>query len=173
MSSIGTCGRAVLLGALLGCTPDYDWREVRPEGAGVSALFPCRPQHHMRAMDTPQVTSPMHLQVCSRSGSTFAVGWLDVAEPARVESVLDFLRAAAKSNMAASESAMKPFAVPGMTPNQGAAIVSLRGRTPGGAPLNSQIGFFAKGLRVYQATVFGAELDVDASDMFFAGLKLP
>ena len=75
--------------------------------------------------------------------------------------------------MAASETSVKPFAVPGMTPNQGAVTVSLRGRTPDGAPLSSQIGFFAKGLRVYQATVFGAELDVDVLDMFFAGLKLP
>ena len=158
---------------LMACTPARDWREVSPEGGGIQALFPCRPQHHMRSMGLPQVVAPMHLLVCHSGEQTFALGYLDVAAPGDVASALVALRNAAKANMRAVDSAAVPLRIAGMTPNQDAALVSMKGLTPEGTTLKAQIGFFAKGLRVYQATVYGADLGEEVLETFFSGLKLP
>lgn len=161
-----------MLAALMGCTPAHDWREVRPEGAAV-AMFPCRPQHHMRTVGLPEFVAPMHLLVCSAGGQTFAMGYLDVASAANVPAALVALRAAAGTNMGAIASASAPLRVPGMTPSADAVLVSFRGRSPEGAPIESQVGFFTKGLRIYQATIFGAPISSDVAETFFSGLRLP
>jgi hypothetical protein len=53
------------------------------------------------------------------------------------------------------------------------ARLDLAGRRPDGAAVRQQAVFFAKGLRVYQASVVGETLSGEAVDTFFAGLKLP
>jgi hypothetical protein len=59
-----------------------------------------------------------------------------------------------------------------MTPHPLAARLSLEGRGTDGAAVHEQAVFFARGLRVYQATVVGPVLDAEAADTFFSGLKL-
>jgi hypothetical protein len=59
-----------------------------------------------------------------------------------------------------------------MTPNPAALRWRIEGRRADGTPLREQAGFFARGKRVYQATMVGASIDPDAADTFFTGLKL-
>jgi hypothetical protein len=51
--------------------------------------------------------------------------------------------------------------------------MELRGRLPDGRPVLERVAMFSKGTRVYQATMFGAALDAEASETFFGGLRLP
>jgi hypothetical protein len=158
--------------ALAGCAPANDWREVRPEGAGVAALFPCRPEHYMRSINLPAAAAPMHLLVCRSARATFAIGYLDVSAPSEVSGTLVALRRAAAISMSANELSVTTVVVPGMTPNPQAKAIVLRGRSAQGASIESRVALIARGLRVYQATVFAEEIDSDAAETFFAALRL-
>jgi hypothetical protein len=164
-------GLAALLAA--GCSPNMDWRETRPEGAGVVAQFPCRPDRHARQVVVAGTAARMEMLVCSASGVTFAVSFLDVADPAQVASVLAELRTTALSNIGGKQLDSQPAKVSGMTPNPQAARVSMTGRLPDGAAVEEQAAFFVKGLRVYQAHAIGASLAPEVAAVFFDGLKLP
>ncbi len=79
-----------MLGIILvtsGCTPTYDWREVRSEEGGWIAVFPEKPVEVTRTITLPGLSDPLRLTLRSgRIGETmFAVGWTDTAsEPVRV-----------------------------------------------------------------------------------------
>ena len=66
-----------------------------------------------------------------------------------------------------------PQGVPGATPNPLAQRMGWSGKRADGSTIAAQATFFTQGTQVYQATVVGTRLDVDAVDTFFSGLKLP
>ncbi|MEQ1805313.1 MAG: hypothetical protein ABL900_08045 [Burkholderiaceae bacterium] len=158
--------------ALSGCAPTYDWREVRPDGAALTALFPCRPQHLSRNTELAGLRLPMQVHVCDTPKETFAVGFLDVEHPAQVAAALASLRAAVQVNFSATQIQVAPLRVPGMTPNPNAVLVSMHGVSARGLPVRVSAAFFARGLRVYQATAFGGEVDPEVLHTFVAGLRL-
>ena len=168
--NLSRLGLAALFAA--GCSPSLDWREARPDGAGVVAQFPCRPDRHARAVVVASEATRMEMLVCSAAGITFAVSFLDVADPANVAPALSELRAAALSNIGGREVHSAPALVSGMTANTQAMQVSMTGRLPDGAVVQEQAVFFVKGLRIYQASAIGATLAPEAMSTFFAGLKL-
>ena len=71
----------------------------------------------------------------------------------------------------AAESA--PVQIRGMTPNEQAVRVVARGKLPDGVAVQEHAAFFARGLRVYSATVIGAQTSPQAVEVFFGGLKFP
>jgi len=164
-------GLAALLAA--GCSPGLDWRETRPEGAGVIAQFPCKPDRHARSVVVAGMAARMEMLVCSASGVTFAVSFLDLADPGQVTATLAELRAKAMSNISGQQLHSAPAQVSGMTPNPQAVQVSMTGRLPDGAVVQERATFFVKGLRIYQASAIGATLAPEATATFFSGLKLP
>jgi hypothetical protein len=155
------CGWVVIwAAAVTACSPALDWRAVRPENSGALALFPCRPASHARRL---------HL-----SGATFALGYADVADPAQVGPALGALRAAAIANMSGSTQPDGALNVSGMTPNSEAHRLRITGHLPGGRAAQMATGFFAKGTRVFQASVISpGTLDAEAVGTFFAGLEVP
>lgn len=164
--------RWALLTALVGCAPTYDWREVHPDGAALTALFPCRPQHLSRKVDLAGTSLQVQVHLCSSGNETLAVAYLDIQQPDQVADALHALRTAAQANFSATQVQAAVLNVPGMTPNPNTALVSMRGVSTQGAPVLATAAFFARGVRVYQATVFGAEVDPEVSQTFIAGLRL-
>ena len=164
--------RWALLTALVGCAPTYDWREVRPDGAALTALFPCRPQQLSRKVDLAGSSLQMQVHVCSSGNETLAVAFLDIPRPDQVADALHSLREAAQANFSATQVQAAHLNVLGMTPNPNAALVSMHGVSTQGVPVLATAAFFARGVRVYQATVFGAKVDPEISQMFIAGLRL-
>ena len=88
-----------LAAAAAACTPALDWREVRPEGAGLVALFPCKPDRQVRRLPLAGTVVEMSLWACSAAGATYAVAFADVGEPERVARALDELAASAARNI--------------------------------------------------------------------------
>ncbi len=165
---------AVLLAiGLAGCAPEANWREFSAADSGVVTLFPCRPDHHVRSVRVADTQVRMEMLVCAAGGSTFALGFLDVADPARVEATLGEMRLIALANVrgAAAEVALANIA--GMTPNSQAVRLSTDGTLPSGSVVRVHAAFFTKGLRVYQATVIGAKPSLQWVEAFFGGLKFP
>lgn len=159
-------------GVLAACSPTFDWRELQPEGSGIVATFPCKPDHHTRDVRVGDQPLRMHMLVCNAGGTTFAVSFADVADPAAVAVVLAGLRAAALSNVAGTLRHEREWRLAGATPGAAAGWLEIDGRRPDGAPVRVQAAFFARGLRVYQASLLGPQPAAEATEGFFGGLRL-
>ena len=158
--------------ALIACSPALDWREVRPEGSGVTALFPCRLDMHERTVRLAGSEVRMQLHSCDAAGSTFSLAIVDGAEPARVGPVLAALKASVAANLGGGAPLAEPFAPPGATPNPASALLHVQGRLPDGRPVSAHAAFFVHGVRVFQATAIGEALPEDAIRSFFGAIKL-
>jgi hypothetical protein len=172
--------------ATAACSPTFDWRETRPEGAaGLQAMFPCRPASHARRVTLAGAPVEMTMLACTAGQITFALTHADVADPALVEPALrelarsagEHLRPAGSSASAPSAAARpgaavsQPVLVPGMTPQPQAARWRLAGQLPDGRAVQEELALFAKGTRVVQATMLGPRLDEAAREGFFGGLR--
>lgn len=167
-----TMAGAVAALVVCACSPALDWRELRPEGSGIAALFPCKPDRNVRTLAVAGHRVRMEMLACSADGATYALAYVDLPEPAAIGAALTELRGLAAANIGAAASVPATLQVPGMTPHPQAARVALAGRLPDGATVQEEAAFFAKGLRVYQASVIGARLRGDAAETFLAALKL-
>ncbi len=154
------------------CAPTLDWREVRPEGSGAVALFPCKPSSHARVISLAGEQVRLTLHACSAGGATWALAHADLADPRRVARALDDLRTAAAANLGAATVRDVAGRVQGETPNPRSGRFAIEGRLPDGGAVHEQLTVFAKGTRVYQATALGARLDDLALDAFFGGLRV-
>lgn len=158
---------------LAACTPPLDWREVRPADAGAVALFPCKPAQEVRRVRLAGADADMALLSCRADGALWALAHADVADPARVRSALEELADASLRNIRASASASAPAAVSGMTPNPGAVRLSADGVRPDGAKVHAETAVFAKGTRVFQATVLAPRADAAAAATFLDSVRWP
>ena len=155
------------------CAPTLDWREVRPERSGLLSLFPCKPAARTRQLVLAGVAVEMSLHACIADGVTYAVAHADIGQPQGVDRALAEMASAAARNI---DAVLSPAAgnlqVPGMTPNPQAGRHALSGRLANGQRVEEQSAAFARGTRVFQATMVGANLDAEAVDMFFGALRL-
>lgn len=148
-----------MLASLAACQPALNWREARPAGAGVVALFPCKPEVEER--------SGMGLARCEAGGLGFALSWADTPDASQVGAALKAMSQALAAKLGQPLPAPQALAVPGMTPLPEAAQYRLSSR---GAA--TRLAVFAHGGRVYQAFMTGAKDDATAWEGFVAGLRV-
>jgi hypothetical protein len=148
-----------------------DWRQVRPAGLELEAMFPCRPASLSREVELAQRRLEMAMHACAAGGSTYAVGTLTLDDVRDVGPALKALREAAARNVGGSVIEAKSFQVPGATPQAQAARLMLAGKRPDGTEVVEHLGVFARGQRVFQAMVVGDRPDPQAVSTFFDGLK--
>jgi hypothetical protein len=164
---------ALAAAGIAACSPALDWREFVPEGSGLSMTFPCRTDRHERPVLVAGTKVQMQMLVCDAGGATWAVSFFDVADPARVSTTLAEWRAIALANVQGVAAAPAPAQIRGMTPNEQSVRVVASGKLPDGAAVQEHAAFFVHGLRVYSATVIGAQPSPQAVELFFGGLKFP
>lgn len=154
-----TAGFALMLSWLAGCQPALNWREVRPAGAGVVALFPCKPDVEQR--------QAMGLAQCEAAGRGFALSWADVPDPRQAGDALKAMPRALAAKLGRPLPPAAALQVPGMTPMPEAAAYVLA--APGGV---TRVAVFAHGGRVFQALMTSAQDDPGAWENFRAGLAI-
>lgn len=165
---------AVLAAAcLVACSPTLDWREFVPEGSGLRVTLPCRPDRHTRPVTLAGAKTQMDMLVCTAGEATYALSFVDVAEPSRVSATLLALRTAAVGNVQGEAPVVVPWQIKGVTPNDESRRLLISGQRPDGVAVQVHTAFFTRGLRVYQATVIGALPAPQAVEKFFGGLKFP
>ena len=163
---------ALIAFALLSaCSPTFDWRETRFEGSTLVAMFPCRPDHHVRSIELAGRRTTTQMSACATGGATFAVSIVELGDPAFAAAAQQQLRAAAVANVQGDTPQALPWRLAGTTPNSETTRISTRGRLPDGAAVAEHAAFFTQGLKVYQASVIGAAPNPQALETFFAGLK--
>lgn len=160
-------------GGLVACTPALNWREIRPPDSLVTAMFPCKPDHHSRRVTVAGTPLSMQLSSCTASDNVYALSHIDVGQADRVSPVLEALRQVAAENVGGPTTVKSAQPVPGMTPHPLAQRLGWSGTRADGSTIAAQAAFFTQGTQVYQATVVGTRLDAEAADTFFSGLKLP
>jgi hypothetical protein len=159
--------------ALTACTPALDWREVRPPGSATQLQLPCKPASHARQVALAGAPVEMALYACTADGVTYALGFADVQDPARVTPALEALAQAAQDHLGgAAPRAASAARVDGMTPNPRAVHLELAGRLPDGRAVVESVVVFAYGTRVVQATALGERLDRPALETFIGSLKV-
>ena len=165
------------LAVLSACSPALDWRDVRPAGTAVSLQFPCRPVAQQRSLPLAGPPVDLALLACTAGGQTWALAHADLADPARVAPALTELRTStlAKLGAAQTASAPLPFSVAGATPNTHSVRQRLHAQPAAaadGGGLQMELALFTHGTRVFQASVLGSSVPVDAADTFFASVRI-
>lgn len=180
-----------------GCAPSLNWREVRPEAAeGLVALFPCKPDAHVREMAWPGVSKPvaMHLLSCQTEEGTWAVSYVTLPDVAQVPPALNEWTAMMRRNLGAAsqmagtsggivEKDLGEIQVPRMTPMPQSHAWHFQAQRPDGLgrPLDMDIRtwHFSHGMTVFQASVWRPAVVVkgqsseDVAEAFFRGLQFP
>lgn len=173
--TLGPCALLALTGALLACAPGLNWREVHPEHAGLSLLFPCKPEvesRPLRAASAGQPALEMGLAVCMAEGARFSLAWADVDEPARLTPALTQMRESLVAKLHARADPALPVELSGMTPNPEALTQALRGGRAEGRAVQAEMAVFARGLRVYQMVRLGPQAGGAAWESFLGSVKL-
>lgn len=162
----------LIAGALGGCAPELDWREVRPPGQTVHALFPCKPGVQERRVPLAGKPVALTLQACATGGQTWGLASADLGDPTLVGRALTELGTAAALNIGAAAPVALSLQVPGATPNPASQRAMLLGALPDGKRVQMQLAVFAHGTRVYQATVLGEQVPVEAAQTFLGALRV-
>ena len=162
-------GLLLVLGA---CSEGAQWREMRPEGLSLVVAMPCRPDRSMRKVTLAGERVDMTLLVCRNNDATFAVGSATMTDPRSVRAALDELALSARANIRGRVIASDQARVPGMTPNESAALQTIFGQSPEGNSIEMRIEVFAYGLRVFQVTSFGSGQQASAATGLFDSLRV-
>ena len=171
-----SCARALLLflscAQLAGCSPALDWREFKLPESQLLLLVPCKPGAQQRWVPLAGQPVRLTLYVCSAGGQSWSLAVADLADPARIALALAGLLASATDNIGGAPSRPAPFLVPGATPNPGSLRSRLQGKLPDGRLVHMQVAVFTHGTHVFQATVLGEAVALEAAEVFFDGLRV-
>lgn len=172
---IRSLGAGALLAAGLagGCSPTFNWREVRVEPTPLTAMLPCKPDKAKR--EVPMAGRKVELTAwsCEAGGATFALLFADVGDPARLGEVLAQWNTATLANLRSGGGTASPFRPPGALALPQSLKVVAAGRRSDGSAVESHAAYFAHGSHVYQAVIYAGQLRPEATDGFFAGLRFP
>jgi hypothetical protein len=169
---------AALVGllALGGCSPTFNWRELRLDGTPLRALMPCKPDSATRPVPLAGTPVELHMHSCEAGGLRFAVAWAEVGDAAQVPVALAAWRRASlqsiRSPLTPADDAAQRWAVDvaGAPAVQG---VKALGQDPQGQTVHTRAAYFSQGTQVFQAAVYGARMSDEVVAPFFAGLRLP
>ena len=168
-------GLLLALGATA-CSPTLNWRETRVDGTPLQALMPCKPDTAQRSVPMLGTPTELHLLSCEAGGLRFALAWAELADADQLQPALLAWRSASLMAIRVNSppddlaSTAWPVQVAGAPQVLG---VRAQGEDPSGATVQTRAAYFAHGLQVFQAAIYGERLPAEALDTFFGGLKLP
>ena len=157
--------------ALGGCSPTFNWREVRVEPAPLKAMLPCKPDHGSRKVAMGPREVELAITGCEAGGATFAVLQADLGDPAAADEALRQWNRATLANLRSADGRARPFVPPGAAPLPASQRVSAAGTNADGSAVRGEAAYFARGGRVFQAVVYAREPKAEAVQTFFDGLK--
>ena len=164
----------------MACSPNFNWRDVRPENTRLSLLMPCKPDNTQKIVPLGARPTELTLLSCIADGAMFAVAVADVGDVTQVKPALDQWAKVTLINMKASAletagsalgSQAFPFKLPGAATQPPPILVSARGQRANGTAVNGQAAYFSQGSQVFQVTLYADKMAPEVSETFFASLK--
>lgn len=160
---------ALLLGA---CSPTYNWRELRPEGASLAALMPCKPETATRPVPLLGQPTELHMYSCETAGLTFAIAWAQLNDTSQVRTALMQWQTASLASIRVAPDGGQELDL--KLAGAGELLgVQAQGSDHQGLALHMQTLYFSRGSKVYQAAIYGPKIDDEAWMTFIEGLRLP
>lgn len=162
----------VALSILQGCSPTYNWRDVRPDQTPLVALFPCKPDQRARMVSLARKDVTMTMWGCDAGGATFTLAYADMKDLASTGAVLAQWKSVTLANLRTRSVDERPFLVRGASVLPQSVQVAARGTQPDGAAVTVQAAWFAVGTQVYQAAMYAGADHVAVADTFLTGIRL-
>jgi len=165
--------------ALVGCSPEYDWRELRPQGQDIAVMLPAKPAQDTRDIDLDGLKVSMTM-IGARAGSTiFALGFIrlpDATESTR-QHALAAMRAQMVRNVAGHEQSAEEvgIAVLDADGRERSRVRGLRIRAKGqtrSQAVTLVASFFGEADRVWQAIALGPQPDPEQLTVFQESVRI-
>lgn len=157
---------------LSGCGPPLNWRDVAIGSTPLVTLFPCKPDEVERTVPLAGGQQNMTMRSCHADGATFALGHARLTDPAQTERALLQWREATLAGLGPVPTAVALQPPPG-SPSLPGMLALRASRDPSREPAQTLQGlWFARGPDVFAALVFAPGLKPEATEPFFAGLRL-
>jgi len=155
---------------LLACSPKFDWREVRSQSAPYLVVLPAKPATHARDINLNGLPVTMTMTGAEVDGVTFAVGSVELTDPAQAAHALAAMKTALVRNIDG-----KVTKEGDATRKDGTVMTELEASGPlrdGQRLLLAR--FAARERHVYQLLVVGdaRKLSREAADTFFTSFQL-
>lgn len=160
------------LSLLLGCSPTFNWRDVHPDQAPLTALFPCKPEQSTRRIALAAKDVTMTMLTCDAGHATFTLAMAETNDASSTGAVLSQWKSATLGNMQAVTSSERLFALKGAGVLPPPMQVLASGTRPDGTALTLQAVWFAAGSQVFQAAVVANAANPAVAETYFAGLQL-
>ncbi|HEY9095562.1 MAG TPA: hypothetical protein VIN35_07455 [Hydrogenophaga sp.] len=160
------------LGLVGACSPAFNWRELRVDGAPLVALLPCKAETATREVPLTEPPATLHMHSCDTGGVTFAVAWAKLGSASQAAGALEQWKSASLASVRAPAGAESGWAAV-VTRADEVHGIKAQGLDHRGQALQTQAVYFSQGPWVYQAAVYGAQLPEQALTTFFEGLTLP
>lgn len=158
---------------LIACSPKYDWRELRGQGASYLAAFPAKPASHARQIDLDGTQVTMTMTATEVDDATFAIGVVTLPDAAQANKAAQAMKTAMVRNIGGTVKQEKSLSAE----NTGIAIEVEASGPPGpgsgGQPRLLLGRFIAKGTHAYQLIILGNNKNVprEAAETFFSSFK--
>jgi hypothetical protein len=167
---------SVACGALLACTPAYDWRTIMNNDDGYEVTLPAKPHEAERKIEIAGQPMTMRMQSAEANDAVFAVGTvvLPSADPALQRATLDYLQQGLARNVNAQADARATqidLAAGGKVLGSEIVVEGKSGEKREARTIHAR--FVAKGTHVYQLAIVSDKAPpADQADQFFTSFKL-
>jgi hypothetical protein len=153
---------------LNGCDPTLNWREVRSDDAGYTALFPAKPTSFERAVNLDGLQVMMNMTAAEADGVSFAVATAIIEDEDQRAKALIAMQTAMLRNIRGEITEKKTVNVKG-----GATAIQIHATGqagPAGTPLVLFARFVTHENRVFQVIALGPKekLSAEAADTFLS-----
>ena len=143
-----------ILGSLLlaACDPKFNWREIHGKDAPYTILLPAKPASMARPVQLGEAQVTMSMTGAEVDHVSFAVGSVDMPDPAQARAALKLMQEALVNNINGKSKTL---------PATGDAVdIEANGTPTGGQPMLLIAHFTVSGKRAYQVIVLGPEKEV-------------
>ena len=165
-----------VLAWLTSCSPAWNWREIRLDGAPLTIMLPCKPDHASQPVTLAGRPVPLSMTGCETGGATLAVSRMLLPAGVSPGAALTQWRAATLAGMRAQAVSQQPFVPTGSLALPESVRLSARGQTREGRPVGAQAVWFAavnpQGVWLFHAVIYADPVASEVADAFFAGLRL-
>jgi hypothetical protein len=157
---------------LLACSPTLNWREVRPDGAALTALFPCRPDQGVQTVALGEHGVKMAMMGCEAGGAMFTLAHVALDGSVDAEVLRGLWQMGTLASMQGALTTEEPFALKKASGNMLPGQIRATGKRADGSPVAMRAAWFAVGGSLYQAAVY-ADRDVDeVAQTYLDGIRV-
>ncbi|MFM8467914.1 MAG: hypothetical protein ACKOAO_10190 [Oxalobacteraceae bacterium] len=157
--------------ALLACSPNLNWRELRDADARYTVLLPAKPASHSRTVTLGEMKVDLHMTAAEADEMSFAVASALIDDAAQRSEALELMQQAMVKNIAGNITHQKIIKLKDGTE---ATEIEARGALANGNHVILFARFAMKDQRVYQAVAMGPphRLSAEIADTFLASFAL-